>query len=949
MRFHIMSCLVGFYLTFMPVVFNTADASQNVTKKVEAVIQSYHQYGVFNGSVLIAKDNQVIYEHGVGFADINKNLPNTPNTPFRIGSLSKTFTALLIMQLMEQKKLKLSDFVHKILPEYTSAEGQKITIRHLLAHTSGLPGHFQLPGWKEGKYQNNFSRSEWLQTISQLTLLSEPGEQYHYGNLNYFLLGCIIEKLSGMSYQTNLHKRIFQPSNMHSSGVEDAAMDPTIPTVGYRIGASVGFEVQSTLNMQVFFAGANIYSTVVDLFNFEQALFSGKLLKQHTLDFWLNTKQSFAWQKGQLDLSDNKSLDWLSYNGQLQGFSSMLSVLGDARNEAQHPTTRFTVIILSNNGINYWHKQQLVSDLYAVLAGQHKNMNVVESPLPITFMLTKAALDGTLEQQVNYLITHADEFVVKEHEIDSLAQQLFWASANHKAAAVWQLNSQLFPDSDNARNMLKALCENQTSLDGSVEFCRKHRETSSSIETRKGTLIRNISIVSPELSEPLDNHDVYIVDDKIVSIGKDLQVKANQVINGTDQFLTPGLIDAHTHLSGVPGMSYEHSQAYPKIVKEATEQIPRSYLYHGFTTVIDLHSDPRNIANWNQREIRPQAYFCGAAPVVDGYPMSFVPKPFRYQLTPYFLLDGEYVPPGVDPLQHTPEAVVEKMRAAGASCVKTHYESGFGGKGNLPTPSLKLIRDLKTAANAAQLPLLLHANSQEAQRFGINAGVDVFAHSMWTWNDPTESAIHGDIRNILDSAIAKNIVLQPTIQVLYGERDLFDPTYLETTDLAKVLPRSLINWYKTPEGQSFRHRLAKVDYVKHILRSDTWDNIGKIPIQRAMSILIYMMKNGGTLSFGSDTPSDLTFANPPGLNGRYEMKRWQQAGVTGKQFLEAATTTNAKLFNLDNLIGSVQVTKRADLLILGKNPLIDIDAFDSIVTVISAGKVLPRESLAANR
>lgn len=949
MGFHTVFCLAGFYLAFLSVGANMAEASQNVTKNVEAVLQSYHQYGVFNGSVLIAKDNQVLYQNGVGFADINKNLANTPNTPFRIGSLSKTFTALLIMQLMEQKKLKLSDFVHEFLPEYTSTEGQKITIHHLLAHTSGLPGHFRLPGWNEGKYQNNFSRAEWLQTISKLALLSEPGEQYQYGNLNYFLLGCIIEKLTGMSYQTNLQKHIFQPSNMHSSGVEDAAMESKIPTVGYRIGESVGFEVQSALNMQVFFAGANIYSTAVDLFNFEQALFSGKLLKQSTLDFWLNTKQSFAWQKDQLDLSDNKPLDWLSYNGQLQGFSSMLSVLGEALIDTSNPTKRFTIIILSNNGINYWLKQQLTLDLYAVLAGQHKNANTGQSPIPITFMLTKAALDGTLEQQVNHLLTHAEEFVVKEHEIDSLAQQLFWSSASHKAAIVWLLNSQLFPNSDSARNKLKALCENQTLLNESVEVCRKYQETSSSIETRKGTLIRNISIVSPELSEPLDNHDVYVVDDIIVSIGKDLQVKANQVINGTDQFLTPGLIDAHTHLSGVPGMSYEHSQAYPNIVEQATEQIPRSYLYHGFTTVIDLHSDSRNIANWNQREIRPQAYFCGAAPVVDGYPMSFIPKPFRYQLTPYFLLDGQYVPPGFDPLQHTPKAVVEKMRAAGASCVKTHYESGFGGKGNLPTPSLKLIRDLKTAANAAQLPLLLHANSQEAQRFGINAGVDVFAHSMWTWNDPTKSAIHGDIRNILDSAIAKNIALQPTIQVLYGERDLFDPTYLDTADLAKVLPRSLINWYKTPEGQSFRNRLAKVDYVKHILRSDTWDNIGKAPIQRAMSILTYMTKNGGTLSFGSDTPSDLTFANPPGLNGRFEMKRWQQAGVTGKQFLEAATITNAKLFNLDNSIGSVQVSKRADLLILGKNPLINIDAFDSIKTVISAGKVLPRESLAANR
>jgi CubicO group peptidase (beta-lactamase class C family)/imidazolonepropionase-like amidohydrolase len=948
MRYHLVFCLVIIYFSFVSVSAETAEVSQNLTQDIEAVIQPYHKYGVFNGSVLIAKGNKVIYQRGFGYADNVKNINNTPETAFRIASLSKTFTALLIMQLFEEKKLSLAERLHKILPEYSSPKGQEITIRQLLDHTSGLPRHFTLPGWNEGRYQSTFSRDRWLQIISQLEVLSEPAVQYQYSNLNYFLLGCVIEKLTGMSYQENLHKRILQPSNMHSTDVDNSGKHSKIQTQGYRIGTTDDYQIQSELNMQVFFAGANVYSTVVDLFKFEQALFSGTLLKKQTLDFWLNKDQAFAWQSDQLDVADNKPMDWLAYSGQLQGFSSMLSVLGSTKIESKNTQNRFTIIILSNSGINYGFKQQLTLDLSDVLLGLSINDDSKELPIPATFLLIKAALQGTLIQQAAYLLSNADKFVVNEQDINQIAQQFLWAGAIHKATVVWELNTLLFPNSDNARNKLKEVCENKKLTNESVKLCRKHQQNKPNEKTPKGTLIINITIVSPELSEPLENHDVYIVDDKIVSIGKGLQVNPNLVINGTEQFLTPGLIDAHTHLNGVPGMSFEHTKAHPKIVEEAIKQIPKSYLYHGFTTVIDLHSDGQSIANWNQQSTRPKAYFCGAAPVVDGYPMNFLPKPFRYQITPYFLLDGEYVPKGIDPKLHTPQAVVAKMSAEGAICVKTHYESGFGGRGDLPTPSLDLIRQLKAAASAADLPLLLHANSQEAQKFGINANVDVFVHGMWTWNDRTKTAVDADISRILDAMIAQKVALRTTIQVLYGERDVFDPRYLDRADLAKVLTQSLINWYKTPEGQGFRTSLAEAPYVQTVLKTQGWESIDKQAIERVKKTFAYIVKNGGKLSFGSDTPSDLTFANPPGLNGRFEMKRWQQAGVTAKQFLAAATIDNAKLFNLQHLIGSVQVGKRADLLILKDNPLTNIDAFNSIESVISAGKVLPRATLAAN-
>jgi CubicO group peptidase (beta-lactamase class C family)/imidazolonepropionase-like amidohydrolase len=947
-RYHLVFCLVLFCFAFSLAMAEAAGVSQSLTKNVEAVVQPYHEYGVFNGSILIANGKEVIYQRGFGNADNIKNIVNTPYTAFRVGSLSKTFTALLVMQLFEENKLSLAEPLHNILPEYTSQKGRKITVRHLLDHTSGLPGHFALPGWKDGRYQSDFSRKMWLQIISQLDLLAEPGAQYQYGNLNYFLLGSVIEKLTGMSYEENLQKRIFQPANMYNSGADESGKYSIIPTQGYQIGETQDYQVQTALNMQVFFAGANIYSTVVDLFKFEQTLFSGQLLKQKTLDFWLDKEQAFAWQSNQLDVAEKKPLDWLSYNGQLQGFSSMLSVLGTTKIQSDSSQKRFTIIVLSNNGINYRHKLRLTLALSNVLLARSGPNDTQALLLPMTFPLTKAAIEGTLVQQTSYLLSNPKTFEVNEEDINLFAQQLFWAGARHKAILVWELNTQLFADSDNAYNQLKKACDDKPLGGDSVITCRKYTEMDFDKDVPKGTLIKNITIISPELSKPLENHDVYIVDDEIVSIGKDLKANANQVLNATGQFLTPGLIDAHTHLSGVPGMSFEQEKANPSIVDEALKQIPKSYLYHGFTSVIDLHSNPQNVAHWNQQPTRPEAYFCGAAPVVDGYPMNFIPKPLRYLVTPYFLLDGEYVPKEIDPSLHTPQSVVKKMQDDGAVCVKTHYESGFGGQGNLPTPSLNLIRQLKAAASAAGLPLVLHANSQTAQEFGLKAGVDMFSHGMWAWNDRTKATIHADISQILKAMITQKIALQPTIQVLYGERDVFDSTYLDKAMLAKVLPQTLIDWYKTPDGQGFRNRLSEAHYIKDVLQTQRWENISKLAIERAMKTFSYIAKNGGKLSFGSDTPSDLTFANPPGLNGRFEMQRWQQAGITPKQFLAAATIDNATFFNLQHVIGSIQVGKRADLLILKDNPLNNIDAFDSIETVISAGKVLPRVSLAAN-
>src|SRR5262249_18579355 len=158
------------------------------------------------------------------------------------------------------------------------------------------------------------------------------------------------------------------------------------------------------------------------------------------------------------------------------------------------------------------------------------------------------------------------------------------------------------------------------------------------------------------------------------------------------------------------------------------------------TTLIDLVSDPEAMRKWKSHELVPDTYFCGGAALMDGYPMNYAPKPARYHLLPYMLIEpGTQAPAGIDPTLHTPQAAITRMKADGAICVKTFFERGFDGVPNLPVPRLDTIRALVQAAHEAGLPVLLHANSAEAQTFGLAAGVDVFAHGLWNWNDKSST------------------------------------------------------------------------------------------------------------------------------------------------------------------------------------------------------------------
>lgn len=473
--------------------------------------------------------------------------------------------------------------------------------------------------------------------------------------------------------------------------------------------------------------------------------------------------------------------------------------------------------------------------------------------------------------------------------------------------------------------------------------------------------ITDAVIISPENLDHIEKGSVLIEDGRIVRVDRTQNAKTPEgatVISAHGQYLIPGLMDSHVHLSSVPGMGIPDkvkfdepmSKSYPQheaMVAAYLKQLPRSYLYYGYTTLIDLAAPfPRELDDFRQEPVHPDLYSCNPSmPFANGYPMSYAPPEMRFKLFPNFIYDPSQtanIPPEYKPQDHTPAADVARVKNAGGICVKTFFERGFGGVRNLPVMGPDVISEIRKAATANGLVLMMHANSFEAQRFAVDGNVDVIAHGMWNWGDlDTSPQMPDQIKQLLDEIVEKRIGYQATTEVLYGLEAPFDPEYLKNPAILKVIPKELLEWFQSPEGMQFKKEMnpdGTPDAV--ILRS-----IEQGPMRRVHQVVAYLASKNANFLFGTDTPSAPTYGNLPGLNGFLEMKQLERAGMSLKQIFRAATINNVREFKLESQIGTIEPGKVANLVLMTKNPLETIDAYDSITTVFVHGKPLTREDL----
>jgi CubicO group peptidase (beta-lactamase class C family) len=248
--------------------------------RVDAMLAQMAQDGTFTGSVLIAQGGDVLLSQGYGLADRAQGTPNTPQTRFRLASITKQFTAMAILILQSQGKLSVQDPICDYIPGCYAA-WEDITIHHLLTHTSGLSSRL----WPALERADRIAvtSSHPVQTLAlfqDLPLDSPPGEQFAYSNAGYVLLAYIIEQVSGQSYEAFLQQAIFTPLGMRNTGYEHSSS-----------GLAVGYAHVHSTAPQLPFASMSIsdgsglvYSTVEDLFLWDQALYTERLLPRAQMD-----------------------------------------------------------------------------------------------------------------------------------------------------------------------------------------------------------------------------------------------------------------------------------------------------------------------------------------------------------------------------------------------------------------------------------------------------------------------------------------------------------------------------------------------------------------------------------------------------------------------------------------------------------------------------------------
>jgi imidazolonepropionase-like amidohydrolase len=461
-------------------------------------------------------------------------------------------------------------------------------------------------------------------------------------------------------------------------------------------------------------------------------------------------------------------------------------------------------------------------------------------------------------------------------------------------------------------------------------------------------LIENVTVLSPERSQPLLNRYVLIRDDRIAEVLDHPPTSVAARIDGTGKFLTPGLMDSHVHVSGVPGMAMGDA-GHKSLSLDYERQQPRSYLYFGVTQLLDLNNAPDAIAAFEAQPQRPDLFRCGGAPVLNGYPTVFVDPPARYRLMPDYIFEPanrDVLPVGADASAHTPEAVMARIAKSGAKCVKLFVEDGFGPASDWPILSVDSMRRVREAAHKLGLLVVAHANALDMQSIAVAAHVDVLAHGLWNW--PTlikDEGVPKSIAEHLRKVHAAKIGWQATLRVLSGQRDLFLSGTLDDPVYPKVVPPALLAWYRTDEAQFFKRDLQREfgNAPDAKIAQFQWQGV-----ERDMRATRFLYELGHVLLLGSDTPSAPTYGSQPGYDTFREMQLLSQAGIPLSAIFAAGTINNARQFRLDKDYGTVEVGKIANLLLLTANPLDSVGAWDQIEKIILHGKPLDRASLAAD-
>ena len=316
------------------VVFVATSSFAQDASRLDQIVKPYVQDKTFMGSVLVARGEEILLSKGYGSANLEWEVPNTPSTKFRLGSITKQFTAASILLLEERGKLKLDDPIKKYLRDAPAA-WDRITLFNLLTHSSGIPNFTALPEYKSLEVLDT-PVVKTIATVRDKPLDFFPGEKMSYSNSGYLVLGYVIENVSGVSYESFVQENIFTPLGMKDSGYDSNTTVIAHRAAGYSPSPK-GPVNAGYIHMSIPHAAGALYSTTEDLLRWEQGLFGGKVVSPASLQKMITPfKNNYALG---VTVQTTNGRKVVQHGGGIEGFNTFLSY---------YPDDKLTVAVLAN-------------------------------------------------------------------------------------------------------------------------------------------------------------------------------------------------------------------------------------------------------------------------------------------------------------------------------------------------------------------------------------------------------------------------------------------------------------------------------------------------------------------------------------------------------------------------------------------------------------------------
>ena len=429
-------------LVALLLLFPAGLQAQSKADQIDALMKKYLEYGHFNGSLLVAENGRLLIKKGYGYANFEWEIPSAPDTKFRIGSITKQFTSMLIMRHVEKGEIGLDDPMTKYLPAYPKAQGDKVTVRHLLNHTSGIPSYTSIISIRSDR--NAYTLDSLIAVFSTKPLEFEPGTQFRYNNSGYVLLGAILEKVTGRTYEQLLREELLEPLGMDDTGYDHA--EPIIKrrAAGYERGG--GVRNAEFLDMSVPYAAGAMYSTVEDLFRWDRALYTDKLLSEKAKAEYFKPGLSgyaFGWGIGTIKLGRSPdSVRTISHGGGINGFNTLILRI---------PVQQHLIVLFNNTG------SAPLNEIATAIAGILYDKPYAQPRRSLATALgTAIAESGVAEGIASFaeLKERNAEYYLNEAEMNNLGYSLMQGGNVKAAIEVFKLNVQEFPTSWNVYDSL---------------------------------------------------------------------------------------------------------------------------------------------------------------------------------------------------------------------------------------------------------------------------------------------------------------------------------------------------------------------------------------------------------------------------------------------------------------------------------------------------------------